>query len=124
MRLIWRRYYYPKWPACRTGDSVVPLCIVHLARQLPGVEPRLTDLVLDKTIDELLSDLLRPCPSLYVSISVSSEDLRTRRFLNVLTGRLHETGIQPAQVRIEGKRPANTSQARIRVNQAAVGDQR
>ncbi|WP_342802405.1 EAL domain-containing protein [Paraburkholderia panacisoli] len=56
--------------------------------------------VLDKTLDEL-SQLLRSRPSFYVSINVSSEDLRTRRFLNALTARLRDTGVRPAQVRIE-----------------------
>jgi sensor c-di-GMP phosphodiesterase-like protein len=81
------------------GRYVSPEIFVAVAEQ-NGLIQQLTDLVLDKTLDEL-SKLLRSRPSFYVSINVSSEDLRTRRFLNVLTARLQETGIRPAQVRIE-----------------------
>ncbi|WP_233469143.1 EAL domain-containing protein [Paraburkholderia madseniana] len=81
------------------GRHISPEIFVAVAEQ-NGLIQQLTDLVLDKTLDEL-SKLLRTRPSFYVSINVSSEDLRTRRFLNVLTARLQETGIRPAQVRIE-----------------------
>jgi sensor c-di-GMP phosphodiesterase-like protein len=81
------------------GRYISPEIFVAVAEQ-NGLIQQLTDLVLDKTIDEL-SKLLSWRPSFYVSINVSSEDLRTRRFLNVLTARLQETGIRPAQVRIE-----------------------
>jgi sensor c-di-GMP phosphodiesterase-like protein len=81
------------------GRYISPEIFVAIAEQNGLIQP-LTDLVLDKTIDEL-SKLLRSRPSFYVSINVSSEDLRTRRFLNVLTARLNGTGIRPAQIRIE-----------------------
>jgi sensor c-di-GMP phosphodiesterase-like protein len=81
------------------GHYVSPEMFVAVAEQ-NGLIQQLTDLVLDKTIDEL-SKLLRARPSFYVSINVSSVDLRTRRFLNVLAARLGGTGIRPAQVRIE-----------------------
>jgi sensor c-di-GMP phosphodiesterase-like protein len=81
------------------GRYISPEVFVGLAEQ-NGLIQQLTDLVLDKTIDEL-SKLLRLRPSFYVSINVSSEDLRTRRFLDVLTARLKGTGIRPAQIRIE-----------------------
>lgn len=60
----------------------------------------LTDLVFEKTIAEL-AVLLRSNPSFYVSINVSSEDLRGERFLEVLTVALKGTGIAASQVRIE-----------------------
>jgi sensor c-di-GMP phosphodiesterase-like protein len=78
---------------------ISPEIFVAVAEQNDLIQP-LTDLVLDKTIDAL-SKLLRSRPSFYVSINVSSEDLRTRRFLDVLTARLEGTGIRPAQLRIE-----------------------
>ncbi|TDN57860.1 sensor c-di-GMP phosphodiesterase-like protein [Paraburkholderia sp. BL10I2N1] len=81
------------------GHYISPEIFVAVAEQNGLIQP-LTDLVLDKTIDEL-SKLLRARPSFYVSINVSSEDLRTRRFLYVLTARLKGTGIHPAQIRIE-----------------------
>ena len=81
------------------GRYISPEIFVEVAEQ-NGLIQQLTDLVLEKTIDEL-SKLLRSRPSFYVSINVSSEDLRTRRFLNVVTSRLEGTGIRPAQVRIE-----------------------
>lgn len=81
------------------GRNISPEIFVAVAEQNGLIQP-LTDLVLDKTLDDL-STLLRSRPSFYVSINVSSEDLRTRRFLNVLTARLRETGIRPAQIRIE-----------------------
>ncbi|PZR41076.1 EAL domain-containing protein [Paraburkholderia fungorum] len=81
------------------GRNISPEIFVAVAEQ-NGLIQQLTDLVLDKTIDEL-SKLLRSCPSFYVSLNVSSDDLRTRRFLSVLTARLQGTGIRPAQVRIE-----------------------
>src|SRR5258707_7134065 len=81
------------------GRNISPEIFVAVAEQ-NGLIQQLTDLVLDKSIDEL-SKLLRSRPSFYVSINVSSEDLRTRRFLNVLSARLGGMGIRPAQVRIE-----------------------
>ncbi|HEY3598514.1 MAG TPA: EAL domain-containing protein, partial [Paraburkholderia sp.] len=81
------------------GRYVSPEIFVAVAEQ-NGLIQRLTDLVLDKSIDQL-SKLLRSRPSFYVSINVSSEDLQTRRFLNVLTARLNGTGIRSAQIRIE-----------------------
>ncbi|RKE37597.1 sensor c-di-GMP phosphodiesterase-like protein [Paraburkholderia sp. BL23I1N1] len=81
------------------GRTISPEIFVAVAEQ-NGLIQALTDLVLDKTIDEL-SKLLRSRPSFYVSINVSSDDLRTRRFLDVITARLEGTGIRPAQVRIE-----------------------
>ncbi|MGY4730704.1 EAL domain-containing protein [Burkholderia pyrrocinia] len=81
------------------GHYISPEIFVSVAEQ-SGLIQQLTDLVLDKTLDEL-SSLLRSRPSFYVSINVSSEDLRTRRFLKVLSARLRDSGILPAQVRIE-----------------------
>jgi len=81
------------------GRLISPEIFVSVAEQNGLIQP-LTDLVLEKTLDEL-SRLLRSRPSFYVSINVSSEDLRTLRFLNVLAGRLKGTGIDPGQIRIE-----------------------
>lgn len=81
------------------GRDISPDIFVAVAEQNGLIQP-LTDLVLDKTIDEL-STFLRSRPSFYVSINVSSEDLQTSRFLDVLTARLEGTGIRPAQIRIE-----------------------
>jgi sensor c-di-GMP phosphodiesterase-like protein len=60
----------------------------------------LTDLVLEKTVAQL-GGLLAANPSFYVSINVSAEDLRSFRFLNLLSSTLKGTGIGPRQVRIE-----------------------
>ncbi|SKC93058.1 EAL domain-containing protein [Paraburkholderia hospita] len=81
------------------GRNISPEIFVAVAEQNGLIQP-LTDLVLDKTIDELTT-LLRSRPSFYVSINVSSEDLQTSRFLDVLTARLRGTDIRPAQIRIE-----------------------
>ncbi|ALL66749.1 diguanylate cyclase/phosphodiesterase with PAS/PAC sensor [Paraburkholderia caribensis MBA4] len=81
------------------GRNISPEIFVAVAEQNGLIQP-LTDLVLDQTVDEL-SALLLSRPSFYVSINVSSEDLQTRRFLDVLTARLRGTGIRPAQIRIE-----------------------
>ena len=81
------------------GRLISPEIFVSVAEK-NGLIQRLTDLVLEKTSDEL-SRLLRSRPSFYVSIYVSSEDLRTLRFLHVLAGRLKGTGIDPGQIRIE-----------------------
>jgi sensor c-di-GMP phosphodiesterase-like protein len=81
------------------GRDILPEIFVAIAEQNDLMKP-LTDLVLDKTINEL-AELLRSRPSFYVSINVSSGDLQTDRFLNLLTNRLTGTGIRPAQVRIE-----------------------
>lgn len=81
------------------GRDISPEIFIAVAEQNGLIQP-LTDLVLDRTLDEL-SKLLRSHPSFYVSINVSSEDLLTRRFLNVLNARLNGTGIRPTQIRIE-----------------------
>ncbi|OAJ63834.1 histidine kinase [Paraburkholderia ginsengiterrae] len=81
------------------GRFISPEIFVSVAEENGLIQP-LTDLVLDKTIVEL-STLLRSRPTFYVSINVSSEDLCTRRFVNILTTRLEGTGIRPAQIRIE-----------------------
>ncbi|MDR5746458.1 EAL domain-containing protein [Caballeronia sp. LZ029] len=81
------------------GRNVSPEIFVAVAEQ-NGLAQSLTDLVLDKTVTEL-SPLLRARPSFYVSINVSSEDLRTHRFLDIVASRLKGTGIQARQIRIE-----------------------
>jgi sensor c-di-GMP phosphodiesterase-like protein len=81
------------------GRNISPEIFVAVAEQNNLIQP-LTDLVLATTLVEL-SPLLRMNPAFYVSINLSSEDLRSERFLHVLTRALHGTGVAPSQVRIE-----------------------
>lgn len=81
------------------GRSMSPEVFVLVAEQNHLIQP-LTDLVLEKTIAQL-GKFLTLNPSFYVSINVSSEDLRSTRFLDLLTASLVGTGIAPAQVRVE-----------------------
>ncbi|WP_233835952.1 EAL domain-containing protein [Paraburkholderia sp. ZP32-5] len=81
------------------GRDISPDIFIAVAEQ-NGLIQALTDVVLEKSLDQL-AELLRARPSFYVSINVSGEDLRTPRFLNVITARLSKTGIRAAQIRIE-----------------------
>ncbi|WP_233855741.1 EAL domain-containing protein [Paraburkholderia sp. HD33-4] len=81
------------------GRDISPNIFVAVAEQHGLIQP-LTDLVLDKAVHDL-KGLLRSRPSFYVSVNVSGEDLRTPRFLNLVTAKLAGTGIRPAQIRIE-----------------------
>jgi sensor c-di-GMP phosphodiesterase-like protein len=81
------------------GRMVSPEVFVRVAEDNHLIQP-LTDLVLEKTIEQI-GKLLAANPSFYVSINVSSEDLHTDRFLNILTASLKGTGIAPRQIRIE-----------------------
>jgi sensor c-di-GMP phosphodiesterase-like protein len=81
------------------GRDISPNIFVAVAEQHGLIQP-LTDLVLEKTLHEL-RPLLRSQPSFYVSINVSGEDLRTPRFLNLVSAKLAGTGIRPQQITIE-----------------------
>ncbi|MFD1559338.1 EAL domain-containing protein [Paraburkholderia silviterrae] len=81
------------------GRYVSPEIFVAVAEQNHLIQP-LTDLVLARTIAEL-SPLFRADPTFYASINLSSEDLRSDRFLNLLTNALKGTGIASSQIRIE-----------------------
>ncbi|HTR11147.1 MAG TPA: EAL domain-containing protein [Paraburkholderia sp.] len=81
------------------GRPVSPEVFVRVAEESQLVQP-LTDLVLEKTIAQL-GQFLAANPDFYVSINVSSEDLCSLRFLNLLTASLRGTGIAPRQMRIE-----------------------
>jgi sensor c-di-GMP phosphodiesterase-like protein len=81
------------------GQPVSPEVFVRVAEENRLIQP-LTDLVLEKTLAQLGS-MLAANPAFYVSINVSSEDLSSFRFLNLLTASLKTTGIAPRQVRIE-----------------------
>ncbi|WP_267904767.1 EAL domain-containing protein [Paraburkholderia acidiphila] len=81
------------------GRTISPEVFVRIAEEDHLIQP-LTDLVLENTLAQL-GRLLAANPSFYVSINVSSEDLCTFRFLNLLTKSLTGTGITPRQIRIE-----------------------
>ncbi|HEX3382748.1 MAG TPA: EAL domain-containing protein [Paraburkholderia sp.] len=81
------------------GRDISPNLFIAMAEQ-HGLIQSLTDLVLEKTLDDLRA-LLRSRPSFYVSINVSGEDLCRPRFLNLVTAKLAGTGIRPVQIRIE-----------------------
>ncbi|KUY56802.1 EAL domain-containing protein [Burkholderia sp. RF2-non_BP3] len=81
------------------GRAVSPEIFVAVAEENHLIQP-LTDLVLDKIIADM-APLLRTHPAFYVSINVSSDDLRSDRFLKVLARVLDGTGIDPSQIRIE-----------------------
>ncbi|MBN3852258.1 EAL domain-containing protein [Paraburkholderia sp. Ac-20340] len=81
------------------GRSVSPEVFVRVAEENQLIQP-LTDLVLKKTIAQL-GALLVATPSFYVTINLSSEDLSTFRFLNLVDSSLNGTGIAPNQIRIE-----------------------
>ncbi|MBN3751730.1 EAL domain-containing protein [Paraburkholderia sp. Tr-20389] len=81
------------------GRDISPEIFVAVAEQNGLIQP-LTDLVLNRTIDSM-AKYLRSHPSFYVSINVSSEDLRTRRFLDVIAAQTEGLGIRPGQIRIE-----------------------
>ncbi|MGX0621074.1 c-di-GMP phosphodiesterase [Cupriavidus metallidurans] len=81
------------------GQSISPEVFVRVAEENNLIQS-LTDVVLEKTIAQLGKTLVAN-PTFYVSINVSSEDLRSVRFLNQLTSSLAGTGIAPRQIRIE-----------------------
>jgi len=81
------------------GRAISPEVFVPIAEENHLIQA-LTDLVLEKTLAQL-GKLLAANPSFYVSINVSAEDLRSFRFLNLLTASLKGTGIAPRQIRIE-----------------------
>jgi sensor c-di-GMP phosphodiesterase-like protein len=81
------------------GRHISPEIFVAVAEENHLIQP-LTDLVLAKTLAEL-GPLLRANPKFYVSINLSSEDLRNERFLNIVTDALKGTVIIPSQIRIE-----------------------
>ncbi|KXU83439.1 histidine kinase [Paraburkholderia monticola] len=81
------------------GRDISPNIFIALAEQHGLIQP-LTDLVLDKLLDEL-TGLLLARPSFYVSMNVSGDDLCTSRLLERITAKLAGTGIRPAQIRIE-----------------------
>ncbi|MFJ5382795.1 EAL domain-containing protein [Cupriavidus sp. CER94] len=83
----------------RHGRLVRPNLFIPMAENA-GLIQQITDQVLDIVLAEL-GTLLRRHPSFYVSINVGTEDLKSRRFLGVLTARLRGTGISPEQIRIE-----------------------
>jgi sensor c-di-GMP phosphodiesterase-like protein len=81
------------------GHMVPPDVFIPLAEE-QGLIQAITDQVLERVIAEM-SERLRHDSGRYISINVSAEDLKTRRFLNELTARLAGTGIANAQIRIE-----------------------
>lgn len=81
------------------GEPISPEIFVAVAEENHLV-PALTDLVLDKTIEQL-GEFLQTQPSFYVSLNLSGDDLQTNRFLKRLENRLSGTGIHPSQIRIE-----------------------
>lgn len=83
----------------RNGRLVRPNLFIPMAENA-GLIQQITDQVLEIVLTEL-GTLLRRHPSFYVSINVGAEDLKSRRFLSVLDARLRDTGIAPAQIRIE-----------------------
>ena len=83
----------------RNGRLVRPNLFIPMAENA-GLLQQITDQVLEIVLTEL-GTLLRRHPSFYVSINVGTEDLKSRRFLGVLTARLRGTGIRPEQIRIE-----------------------
>lgn len=83
----------------RHGRLVRPNLFIPMAENA-GLIQQITDQVLEIVLTEL-GTLLRRHPTFYVSINVGVEDLKSRRFLGVLTARLRGTGISPDQIRIE-----------------------
>ena len=83
----------------RNGRLVRPNLFIPMAENA-GLIQQITDQVLEIVLTEL-GTLLRRHPSFYVSINVGAEDLKSRRFLTVLNARLRDSGIAPAQIRIE-----------------------
>lgn len=81
------------------GQLVRPDLFIQLAEST-GLIQQVTDQVLDIVVAEL-GDYLRRTADFYISINVSAEDLKTRRFLKVLEAKLAGTGIAPEQIRIE-----------------------
>ncbi|MGO4306670.1 EAL domain-containing protein [Cupriavidus sp. RAF12] len=83
----------------RHGRLVRPNLFIPMAENA-GLIQQITDQVLEIVLTEL-GTMLRRHPSFYVSINVGAEDLKSQRFLGVLTARLRGTGITPEQIRIE-----------------------
>lgn len=81
------------------GRPVSPEIFVAVAEENHLIQS-LTDLVLNKTIAEL-GPLLRADHAFYVSINMAGEDLRSERFLRLVTQALKGTGILPSQIRVE-----------------------
>jgi sensor c-di-GMP phosphodiesterase-like protein len=97
------------------GQLVPPDLFIPFAERA-GLIQQITDQVLDLVIAEM-GAYLRRKHDFYVSINVSAEDLKTRRFLQVLATKLAGTGITPRQIRIEaterGFMDADTSRETI-----------
>ncbi|EEA03368.1 EAL domain protein [Burkholderia sp. H160] len=102
------------------GREISPNIFVALAEQHRLIQS-LTDLVLDKALDDM-TELLRSRPSFYVSINVSGDDLCTPRFLDRMTAKLAGTGIRPAQIRIEATERCFLSADATRQTLAAFRD--
>jgi sensor c-di-GMP phosphodiesterase-like protein len=81
------------------GKNISPDVFVPMAEEQGLIQP-LTDLVLDKALDEL-GPLLRERPGFHVSINLAAADLQTDRFLQVLAARLAGTGIPARQIHLE-----------------------
>jgi sensor c-di-GMP phosphodiesterase-like protein len=81
------------------GRLVAPDLFIPFAEQT-GLIQQITDQVLDLIVAEM-GPYLRNKRDFYISINVSADDLKTRRFLHVLKTRLAGTGIAPRQIRIE-----------------------
>jgi sensor c-di-GMP phosphodiesterase-like protein len=97
------------------GRLVRPDLFIPFAERA-GLIQQITDQVLDLIVAEM-GGYLRHKRDFYISINVSAEDLKTRRFLQVLTTKLEGTGIAPRQIRIEaterGFMDADTSRETI-----------
>lgn len=81
------------------GQPLSPEVFIPIAESNGLIEP-LTDLVLAHAMRDL-DEVLHRHSNFYFSINVSSEDLRTDRFLEVLKSKMNATGLAPEQIRIE-----------------------
>jgi sensor c-di-GMP phosphodiesterase-like protein len=84
----------------RQGKKLVSPDLFIPFAESAGLIQQITDQVLEIVVAEM-GPYLRRRKDLYVSINVSAVDLRTPRFLKVLSAKLKETGIAPSQIRIE-----------------------
>ncbi|TPQ32334.1 histidine kinase [Cupriavidus pinatubonensis] len=81
------------------GEMVSPELLLSVAGRA-GLMAQITDQVLDNVLQDL-GDWLRSHPDFYVSVNVDVQDLKARRFVDVLSARLSGTGIGARQIRIE-----------------------
>ncbi|SOE47277.1 EAL domain-containing protein [Orrella dioscoreae] len=100
------------------GSFVPPDMFIPLAERTGLIEP-LTDLVIQRVVDDLAS-MLRREPSMHVAINIAACDMQSGRFLPVLSRALRGAGVAPTQVWLEATESGfmDVNAARATIDQA------